>query len=101
MRILAGPLVGEEICEGVNSGWSGVVILYESHAAVHSYPILKEMFLDVFSCRVFDVETIVGLLRTEFESFEIVEQSEVNRGIHWSPNVGAELQRWSDQRSKP
>src|SRR5882724_8617011 len=53
MRVLAGPLVGIE--EGVpeKRGMSAVIILYESHAAIHTYPELGEAFLDLFSCKRF------------------------------------------------
>jgi S-adenosylmethionine decarboxylase len=94
MRILAGPLVGEEAGIPEKRGWSGVVILYESHAAIHTYPELGEAFIDIFSCRDFDIEEVVATLRTFFGEFEIVEKGVVDRGVHWTPNVEQEFSGW-------
>lgn len=98
MRILAGPLVGIE--EGVpeKRGLSSVIILYESHAAIHTYPELGEAFLDLFSCRRFSAETVMETLNSYFGSFSVVEQSIADRGIHWGPNVEQEMSSWSKRR---
>ena len=98
MRILAGPLVGIE--EGVpeKRGMSSVIILYESHAAIHTYPELGEAFLDLFSCKRFSAETVMDTLSSYFGSFSVVEQSVADRGIHWSPNVEQEMSQWAKRR---
>jgi S-adenosylmethionine decarboxylase len=98
MRILAGPLVGIE--EGVpeKRGLSSVIILYESHAAIHAYPELGEAFLDLFSCRRFRIETVIESLESYFGSFNIIEQSVVDRGIHWGPDIDHEMDSWSKRR---
>jgi S-adenosylmethionine decarboxylase len=98
MRILAGPMVGIE--EGVpeKRGLSSVIILYESHAAIHTYPELGEAFLDLFSCRRFRIETVLETLESYFGSFSIVEQSVVDRGIHWGPNIDREMDSWTKRR---
>ena len=98
MRILAGPLVGEELAEDDKRGWSGVVILYESHAAVHTYPELGELFLDVFSCKVFSIETVHEVLESFLDSYRVVEQSQFSRGVHWGVDAGDELRRWTHTR---
>ena len=98
MRILAGPLVGIE--EGVpeKRGMSAVIILYESHAAIHTYPELGEAFLDLFSCKRFSGDQVMNALSDYFGSFDVVEQSIADRGIHWGPNVETEMAQWSQRR---
>jgi S-adenosylmethionine decarboxylase len=98
MRVLAGPLVGIE--EGVpeKRGMSAVIILYESHAAIHTYPELGEAFLDLFSCKRFNSDQVMSALSDYFGNFSVVEQSIADRGIHWGPNVEQELGSWKQRR---
>ena len=98
MRILAGPLVGQELGPAEREGYSGVVILYESHAAIHTYPYLREAFIDVFSCRPFDVPTILSITGEFFGGFEITEQGVFDRGIHWGADIRKEMVAWSSAR---
>src|SRR4029453_5733758 len=58
MRILAGPIVAREEASIEKWGCSGGVILYESHAAIHTYPHRGAAFVDVFSCRDFAVAKV-------------------------------------------
>ena len=41
MRVRAGPLCGRERGAPEKNGISGAVILYESHAAIHTYSQLR------------------------------------------------------------
>lgn len=99
MRILAGPLIGIEDGPPERRGVSGVVILFESHAAIHTYPEVGQAFLDVFSCKSYDTETVAAVLREFIGSFEIVEKTEFDRGVHWSTSVERELTHWHVQRN--
>lgn len=99
MRILSGPLMGRE--EGVEMdkyGYSGVVILAESHASIHAYPLMQEAFIDIFSCRPYDVSIIHKTIESFFGSYEIKEQNMLDRGIHWGNNVEKELDQWVKTR---
>ena len=98
MRILAGPLVGEEKGVPEKRGWSGVVILYESHAAIHTYPELGEAFLDIFSCKWFDIDVITDTLNEFLGGFTIAEKHLFDRGVHWGPDVAAEMTGWLRSR---
>lgn len=40
-----------------DEGITGVVIIAESHISLHTYPKKKFVFVDLFSCKSFDVET--------------------------------------------
>ncbi len=79
-------------------GHSGVILLYESHAAIHTYPNLRALFLDVFSCKSFDVSAVVQLTESAFGQFKILESTVLDRGHHWSADSNTELERWHDAR---
>ena len=98
MRVLAGPLVGEETGIPEKRGWSGVVILYESHTAIHTYPEFGEAFIDIFSCCEYSIDTVKETLREFFGSFTVVEQNVFDRGVHWGVNVHAEMDSWLVKR---
>jgi S-adenosylmethionine decarboxylase len=98
MTVLAGPLVATENGPLERAGVSGVVILHESHAAVHTYPALGEAFVDLFSCRRFTPEVVVGVLEQYFGTHRVRERSLVTRGRHWDADVARELSAWSQQR---
>lgn len=98
MRILAGPLVGYEDGEPDKCGTSGVVILYESHAAIHTYPELGALFLDVFSCKDFSTEDVHEVLRRHYGSYRVREENVQDRGIHWGTDAKAEMNRWATSR---
>ena len=98
MRVLAGPLVGYEDGEPEKRGTSGVVILYESHAAIHTYPELGQLFLDVFSCKEFSVQDVHDVLHRHYGSYHVMEEHVQDRGIHWGPDVIAESHNWATSR---
>ena len=71
MKILAGPMTAWCPVEG-NVGWSGTVIIETSSITFHSwteshYPVIQ---LDVYSCKDFEIETILKWLR-QFDPEEI------------------------------
>lgn len=99
MRVLAGPLVGEENGDQIHRGYSGVIILYESHTAIHTYPDLGEAFIDIFSCKPYDVGTVRQVLGEYLGDYEVVEQALFDRGIHWGANVEHEMLSWVATRS--
>lgn len=98
MRVLAGPLAGGEADPIEQAGCSAVIILYESHAAIHTYATLGEAFVDIFSCKEFDVEKVYETLREYFGNFRIEEEGIQDRGIHWGANVRAEMAAWAAVR---
>lgn len=94
MRVLAGPMVAEERGLPHQHGWSGVVILYESHAAIHTYPNQQEAFIDLFSCKDFNPSLVLETLHSFLGSFVVLEQDMHDRGYHWGTNVRDELSTW-------
>ncbi len=98
MSILAGPLVQTEPGGPDRFGVSGVVILCESHAAVHTYPALGRAFLDMFSCRPFAPGVVDAVTTEFFGRHEVVESQLLERGVHWGTDVARQLQEWSRTR---
>ena len=100
MNVLAGPMVTEEAGELQRAGYSGVIILYESHAAIHTYSALGQAFVDVFSCKPYDTTRVEGVMRRYFGEFEVVEQTTLGRGVHWGSNVEREMENWAAAREE-
>ncbi len=51
-----------------DSGVSGFVMIAESHISVHTYPHRGFFLMDVFSCKEFDAEKTVELIKDYFEA---------------------------------
>jgi S-adenosylmethionine decarboxylase len=93
-------MVTEEAGEPQRAGYSGVIILYESHAAIHTYSALGQAFVDVFSCKPYDTTRVEGVMRRYFGEFEVVEQTTLGRGVHWGSNVEREMENWTAARDE-
>ena len=98
MRILDGPRVATEQGDRSHYGHSAIVLLYESHAAVHTYPVRREMFLDLFSCRTFRVADVLSVCGKSFGSFGVRELTLLDRGHHWEAPVEDHLPDWVRHR---
>jgi S-adenosylmethionine decarboxylase len=98
MRILDGPHVCTEPGGPEKYGHSGVVVLYESHAAIHTYPALHRSFLDLFSCRPFRRATVLEVYNTVFSESEVLEEDLSPRGRHWLGVAKEEMQQWKATR---
>jgi S-adenosylmethionine decarboxylase len=98
MRILDGPRVSTEHGDADHFGHSGIVLLYESHAAVHTYPRRRELFLDLFSCKPFGAEDVLGVCRRWFGGSTVSERTMLDRGLHWNAPAEAHLSHWLDRR---
>jgi S-adenosylmethionine decarboxylase len=62
MSILMPATVGSihpPKCRPVDEGLSGVVVIHESHIAVHTWPRRGELQADVYSCKRFDAEKVL------------------------------------------
>jgi len=71
-----------------DAGISGFVIIAESHISLHSWPEKRFLSVDVFSCKVFDVD---GLVKEVCRSFKVESfKSHVfSRGIEFPRNIPA------------
>lgn len=98
MRVLVPPVVGYEEGEAENIGYSGVVILYESHIAIHIYSETHQAFIDVFSCKDYEEKDIYKFLTEKVGNYNIKEKTILNRGRHWDTDIKKELKKWGEKR---
>lgn len=83
MRVLAGPCGKYEKCnELLDRGASSIILLYESHAAIHCYPYRLRFFVDVFSCKDYPTSKVLGYLRVKLRMHGY-ELTEAKRGKDW------------------
>jgi len=61
-------------------GVSGLVMIAESHVSIHTFPEKNYVFMDIFSCRGFDVDKAVSLLTKVFGSKKFTKKI-VKRGL--------------------
>ena len=65
-------------------GWTGVVLLAESHISIHTYPELKALYADVFTCNYTgnndeEARLIFRELQKLFQSKKISNYQEIKR----------------------
>jgi len=65
-----------------DSGITGVVIIAESHISIHTFEQKSYVFIDLFSCKDFDVEFAKNYFINAFES-EDAEINIIQRGIRF------------------
>ena len=61
MEIMSGPHV-ESVSFGPGQGVSGVIIIKESHLAIHTWPEVPWVEVHISSCRDFDAHRAIALL---------------------------------------
>lgn len=61
------------------SGITGFVMIAESHISIHTYPHKDYAFIDVFSCKPFDIEPTVTSIKRMFKAGNI-EHKCIERG---------------------
>ena len=49
-------------------GISGFVIIAESHISIHTFPDNKHAFMDIFSCKQFDIHKAVNYITSKLEA---------------------------------
>ncbi len=90
MKRLSDPLVMEAPDNNIKDpgGWSGFVIIAESHISVHTFPKRKFVSIDIYTCtNGLDREFIKNYFREIFK-LEDIEENFVVRGTRYpSHNV--------------
>lgn len=67
MRRVTDPMVATwDDCPIEDAGLSGFVILAESHLSIHTYPHRGLAYVDLFSCRSFDIEAAAAAVQEAF-----------------------------------
>ena len=64
MTKIGGPYMFEyQAPDPAYSGVSGLVVIAESHIAIHTFPELDYFTMDIFSCKNFDHEKAIEYIR--------------------------------------
>ena len=67
MTKIGGPYMFEyQAPDPAYSGVSGLVVIAESHIAIHTFPELDYFTMDIFSCKNFDHEKAIDYIRKRF-----------------------------------
>lgn len=81
MTKIGGPYMFEyQAPDPAYSGVSGLVVIAESHIAIHTFPELDYFTMDIFSCKNFDHEKAIEYIREAFEVREM-DRMLVQRGL--------------------
>jgi len=85
MHALAEPMVlfAPENDAKDPGGWSGFVIIAESHISIHTFPRRKFVSADVYTCKAgLDVPRILGFFKEAFALSDI-EHHRIERGTRY------------------
>lgn len=63
-------------------GWSGFVLIEESHISFHTFVKRKFVTLDIYSCKEFDINAAVEYIKKFFKSDD-VEYNVEKRGLRY------------------
>ena len=88
MRALAAPIVlsAPDNLLKDPGGYSGFLVLAESHISIHTFPRRKFLSADAYTCRNgINIETVVDLLSSRFMR-EAVETNFIRRGLKYPAN---------------
>ena len=90
MTKIGGPYMFEyQAPDPAYSGVSGLVVIAESHIAIHTFPELDYFTMDIFSCKNFDHEKAIEYIRDAFEVQEM-DRMLVQRGLSFKgPHHGS------------
>jgi S-adenosylmethionine decarboxylase len=81
MTKIGGPYMFEyQAPDPAYSGVSGLVVIAESHIALHTFPELDYFTMDIFSCKNFDHERAIEYIRDAFDVKEM-DRMLVQRGL--------------------
>ena len=63
-------------------GISGFVMIAESHISIHTFPQMNYVFMDIFSCKPFDVEKTIQMVKTMFKVTQSkIASNTIKRGL--------------------
>jgi S-adenosylmethionine decarboxylase len=60
--------------EKEESGVTGFVIIADSHISIHTYPFKESLYLDLFSCKIFDSRKIISYVKGIFRPGSIADR---------------------------
>lgn len=68
-----GDLVIARFGEGIEEGISAVQLIVTSAITIHTNDMMRDMYLDVFSCKWFEEDIIIDMIKEYFSPQEIKE----------------------------
>jgi S-adenosylmethionine decarboxylase len=68
-------------------GWSGFVIIQESHISLHTFIKRRFVTVDVYSCREFDVDKAIAYLKEKFKTDDVEYTVEMRGKRYPSENI--------------
>ena len=88
MKKLAKPSIYRALPSGKKDpgGWSGFVVIQESHISIHTFPARGFISADVYSCKDgLNTEFIINYFKDTF-GLQDIEQNFIKRGTKYPPN---------------
>lgn len=85
MHALAAPIVLHAPDNDLKDpgGWSGFLVIAESHIALHTFPRRRFLSADVYSCRNgMAVQEVISFLKAAFD-LEEIETNFIRRGLRY------------------
>lgn len=85
LKILMGPEIVEAPDNGGKDpgGWSGFVVIQESHVSIHTFPKKGFLSADVYTCKNgLDTEFVINYFKDTF-NLQDVEKNFIQRGIKY------------------
>lgn len=89
MNILGAPVVYKADDNGIKDagGWSGFVVVMESHISIHTFPHRKFVSIDVYTCKEdMDRKFISGYFMKKF-GLKDIETHFIRRGTKYPVNI--------------
>jgi len=80
-------------------GISAIVIIAESHISIHTFPANNYTSVDIFSCKIFDIEKAIEYITKAFGAKKF-EKKILNRGLEFSKDVPRAMKIVKKQREK-
>jgi S-adenosylmethionine/arginine decarboxylase-like enzyme len=74
-----GDLVIARFGEGIEEGISAVQLIVTSAITIHTNDMMRDLYLDVFSCKWFEEETVISMIKEFFAPEEIKETTILRR----------------------
>ena len=78
-------VVGPKVCV-IGGGYIGWAIIAESHISIHYTTKPQQLWLDIFSCKEFDIGVVMGLARTQLK-FQEQNRVILPRGLEILPQL--------------
>lgn len=88
MKKLAEPVVYRALPNNTKDpgGWSGFVVINESHISIHTFPARGFVSADVYTCKNgLDTKSILNYFKDAFD-LQDIEQNFIKRGTRYPEN---------------